>query len=289
MTLLVKDEVDIIRHHLDTHLNAGVDHIVVTDNASCDGTRDVLTEYDRLQEVTVIDEPGNDFSQYRWVTRMAMLAKARLKAEWVINSDADEFWTHSTGDLRDVFKSSSAHLLHAPRFNMVYPFDRESVDPWFVRAVYRADRPRALPAKRPAPTKPLPAAYFLLELPPKAVVRTDRLVRIHQGNHSADFVGSVETGAADIQIFHFPIRSSAQFEAKIKNGGTAYERNTELSNGIGWHWRRWHKMLMESGVQRALADALPSASVIGTGLERGTIREDRTMASVLGGVRGIQQ
>jgi hypothetical protein len=289
MTLLVKDEVDIIRHHLDAHLDAGVEHVVVTDNASRDGTRDILAEYDRLREVTVIDEPGDDFSQHRWVTRMAMLAKTRLKAEWVINSDADEFWVHSTGDLRDALEGASAHLLRAPRFNLVYPFDRENADPWFMRVVYRAARPRPLPKRRPAPTKALPTAYFLLDLPPKAIVRTDRLERIHQGNHSADFAGSVVTGAADIQVFHFPIRSAAQFEAKIRNGGAAYERNTELSNGTGWHWRRWHKMLMNGGVQRALADALPSADAIATGLEKGTILEDRTMASVLGAVCGSQQ
>ena len=44
MTLLVRDEVDVVRQHLLFHLNAGVDFVIVTDNGSVDGTSEVLAE-----------------------------------------------------------------------------------------------------------------------------------------------------------------------------------------------------------------------------------------------------
>ena len=88
MTLLVRDEEDIIAANLSYHLSRGVDHVIVTDNRSVDGTREILEEFARLAN-HADRRRGDDFSQYRWVTRMARMA-ARMGADWVINNDADE-------------------------------------------------------------------------------------------------------------------------------------------------------------------------------------------------------
>ncbi len=47
MTLLVRDERDIVEQHLAFHLAAGVDFVIVTDHASTDGTQEVLAGYER--------------------------------------------------------------------------------------------------------------------------------------------------------------------------------------------------------------------------------------------------
>ena len=92
MTLLARDEIDVVDAWLAFHLNAGVDLVIATDNLSQDGTTEVLEEYARSGHVHLIREPGEDLRQDEWVTRMARLAATQYSADWVINSDADEFW-----------------------------------------------------------------------------------------------------------------------------------------------------------------------------------------------------
>ena len=92
MTLLVRDEIDIIQAQLDYHLAEGVDHIIVTDNGSVDGTLDILHDYADRGLIELFHEPPSDFSQHRWVTRMARHAASKHGADWVINADADEFF-----------------------------------------------------------------------------------------------------------------------------------------------------------------------------------------------------
>ena len=60
MTLLVRDEQDIIGEHLDFHLAQGVNQVIVTDNGSEDATLDILREYETRGEVSVIHEPSDE-------------------------------------------------------------------------------------------------------------------------------------------------------------------------------------------------------------------------------------
>ena len=92
MTLLVRDNADIVAANMDFHLAMGVDHIIVTNNRSEDATRNIVLDYVRRGAATLIDEYNDDYDQSTWVTRMARMAARDLSADWVINSDVDEFW-----------------------------------------------------------------------------------------------------------------------------------------------------------------------------------------------------
>lgn len=92
MTLLVRDEEDILEQHLDFHLGHGVDFVIATDNLSQDRSGEILRRYERAGRLRLLDEPEDNYSQAKWVTRMARMAATEYGADWVINSDADEFW-----------------------------------------------------------------------------------------------------------------------------------------------------------------------------------------------------
>ncbi|HSQ80801.1 MAG TPA: glycosyltransferase family 2 protein [Casimicrobiaceae bacterium] len=102
LTMMVRDERDIVACNIAHHLGQGVSEVIVTDNGSVDGTRDLLADLARTMPLTIIDEPPSDWAQGRWVTRMARMAHDRFHARWVINGDADEFFTAPGSSLKAV-------------------------------------------------------------------------------------------------------------------------------------------------------------------------------------------
>ena len=110
MTLLVRDEADIVSANIEFHLARGVDFVIATDNLSVDGTTDILRAYEQRGVLHYIRQTDDDYAQHRWVTDMARLARAKFGADWVINNDADEFWYPEQGSLKDALDTVSASL-----------------------------------------------------------------------------------------------------------------------------------------------------------------------------------
>jgi hypothetical protein len=226
MTLLLRDEEDIVRENLDFHLSQGVDRVIVTDNGSEDGTVEILREYEERGVVRLVLEPADDYSQGRWVTRMARLA-AGEGADWVINNDADEFWWPRSGTLRSTFEGlgPDVGILVAHRAN--FAPRPEDGRPFWERMTLR-ERESLNPLGKP--------------LPPKVAHRADPAVTVVQGNHRVE---GVELGErvddGSIEILHYPMRTYAQFENKIVKGGRAYARNRELPDRTGRTWRRLYE------------------------------------------------
>ena len=79
MTLLARNEADIIDAQIAFHLSAGVDLIVATDNRSDDGTLEIFERWERTGRLHLIREPGDDMRQAEWVTSMARFAATELR------------------------------------------------------------------------------------------------------------------------------------------------------------------------------------------------------------------
>jgi hypothetical protein len=207
LTLLAKNEADVIDANIAYHLGAGVDFVVATDNGSTDGTLEILERYERDGVLHLIREPSTDFRQGEWVTRMARLAADR-GAGWVINADADEFWWPRAGDLKEVLERLPE------RYGVVHgvwrPFVARPDD-----GSHFAERMTARLSMQAAindPTNPFRPAR-------KATHRAHPGVRVRDGNHDVEGAPLVTLhGWYPLEVFHLPLRSRAQVETKYAGG-----------------------------------------------------------------------
>lgn len=219
MTLLVRDEEDILQANIDFHLAQGVDFIIATDNLSVDSTADILRQYERRGLLHYIYEDSDTYSQHEWVTRMARMAYLDYGADWVINNDADEFWWPKKGSLIETLSSMQAdkNIVEAERRNFVYLKDTDPTGSFYESMIYKeVNSVNSLGGP----------------LPPKVAHRGCRDIIVRQGNHSVSGIGQECVVANTIEILHFPIRTREQFLNKIILGGAAYQRNTICSGQV---------------------------------------------------------
>jgi hypothetical protein len=219
MTLVVRDEADIIRANLDYHLANGVDFVIVTDHGSSDGTSEILREYERMKVAQVIRDDTEGHHQSRRVTHMADLARSEHRASWVIHNDADEFWWPQVGSLRDVFASLPERYAQivVPRRNFRPAVDSiRSGEPFHQRLLYR-DRDSGRLARLP-----------------KVAHRPMEGLVVAPGNHSLSPPGlPCVPSCGLLEILHFPMRSYEQFEHKVLQTGMGYEQVEDRSPGVG--------------------------------------------------------
>lgn len=225
MTLLVRDEEDIIKENIDFHLSQGVDFFIVTDNLSQDSTPQILDEYIKRGVLHYIHEERDNYNQHEWVTKMTRMASIEYEADWVINNDADEFWWPKTDSLKDFFKivPDEFNLVEAKRHNFVAVKDSGK---FYNRMIYKEINS---------------TNHLGLPLTSKVAHRANPNVQVHQGNHRVSGLPKPAQWEGGIEIFHFPIRTYEQFLNKIKKGGAAYERNQILKKSIGKTWRKLYK------------------------------------------------
>jgi glycosyl transferase family 2 len=211
MTLLARDEIDVVDAWLAFHLNAGVDVVIATDNRSQDGTTEVLEEYERSGQVHLIRESGEDLRQDEWVTRMARLAATQFGADWVINSDADEFWWPRGASLSEVLGSVPPRYGTVGAFLRVFcprPGQEHFAERMTVR--FSALAPINDPASLYKPIR-------------KIVHRGHPEIRVTRGNHAlVDSPFAPLRGWFPIECLHFPMRSAAQCEHKARLQGNAW-------------------------------------------------------------------
>lgn len=235
LTLLVRNNQDIVTTNIDYHLAMGVDHVIVTDNLSTDDTRNLVLRYVDRGLATLLDESADDYNQSVWVTRMARLACSEFAADWVINSDVDEFWWPSSGNLKQALSSVPPDIggIEARRVNFM-PM-RMSTGPFWRDMIWREA------VSRNALGEPLPG---------KVAHRAAKDVVVHAGNHgvASTALGPIEAHRA-ITIFHFPIRSFEQFRDKIRLGGAAFQRNKQLTADIGHVWRKLYEIEQTGGLE----------------------------------------
>lgn len=234
LTMMVRDEADIIAATIEHHLAEGIDRILVTDNASVDGTREILADYARHAPVTVFDDLEHRKQQAEVVSRMARQAATEHGADWVINGDADEFVLASGSTVAAALASvpTSVGAFQVPVRNLVGRTAR-SGSGLTTRMLWRDERSEAQ----------LAAAGVQAHPSSNAIHAADPHVEVAQGNHAVSTPRRGTVGEIGLEVLHVPWRSWEQFERKTVNMGRGYEAAPSLDPSPNHHgmrdWRRW--------------------------------------------------
>lgn len=271
MTLLVRNESDVLRETLCYHRDQGVDHVIITTNRSDEPTRKIADEFAQSGYATVIDEPEDDFHQAKWTTRMARLAARRFRPRWIIHSDADEFW-HADGERLASFFARvprNIGIVEASRTDFVCCESPGHV--FWERMIYgKADSTNALGHP----------------LPPKVAHRPSRWARVRAGNHSVWLPLSRRILKGGLGIRHFPLRSAQQYTEKVVLGGEAIGRNRHEPLGTCDSWRQQLAEFKTTGRIRYLEENRFSPSQIAEKVATGSLREDVTLRDALRRILG---
>jgi hypothetical protein len=269
MTLVVRDEQDIIATNLDYHLAQGVDMVIATDHGSTDGTSEILDRYARDGVVHLIRDPEPGHHQSRRVTAMARLASERFAADWVLHNDADEFWWPVAGSLCDVFAAipDAYNALEVRRRVNFLPAP-EGDGPFQDRLVVREV------VSRNGLGKPLE---------PKVAHRPAPDVVVAAGNHWLRGGALRPAPHADmLEIFHFPMRSLAQYDRKVVKLGHGYEQAGPLSPEVGRDQLAMLEVHRRGELAQWYADAVPSREELQRGIAEGRFVVDRRLQGFLG-------
>lgn len=219
---MVKDEVDIIESTV-RQMASQVDFLIIADNGSTDGSRELL---ETLASELPLEVRGDSEIGYYQSAKMSALASetAERGAEFVIPFDADEWWMSPFGRIGDILAEHPGAVAAAPIYDHVATAgDPDEADP-IKRIGWR--RREACPLHKVA-CRPVLQAMIL------------------QGNHGVSYPDQAPL-EDQLVIRHFPHRSVDQLVRKVRNGAAAYAA-TDLPEDQGKHWREWGKLLDQGG------------------------------------------
>jgi hypothetical protein len=293
MALKVRDEGDVLEANLRYHHALGVDRFIVTDNGSTDATPEILARYREAGLAQVLEAPGTDYREAGagWLTRMARLAATEHAADWVIHTDADEFWLPVEGSLKDVLGQIPDRygVVVAPRTEFVGRPDgpgsfaerltvREAHSRLQPKVAHRAD-PDVVSLDRGAHdvavAGPSGDVGESLRPPGRPVHRTVRELEEGEAAPRDEKPRLVWAPVWPLRILHFPVRSFAQFR-----------RRTEIAifEGRFPDWGRFKRLreLYEAGrFEEIFSELVLDQADVEEGIREGRLVLDERFAKLL--------
>jgi hypothetical protein len=194
---------------------------------------------------------------------MARLAASDFGADWVINSDADEFWCSHGAPIKTVLAEVPA------RFATVRALMRNFV-PQTTGAGFFADRMnvRLVPGRTTLPR------YLVhpFHAQDKVIHRAHPDVTVSAGNHDARWTSSVDLrGFWHFEVLHFPMRTAGQCIEKWHN----YER----------YGYSGYNVLTEFDAREYYDSLVVDDAALADGLESGAYAVDNRLRDALRAIR----
>ncbi|WP_238473461.1 glycosyltransferase family 2 protein [Nocardioides cavernaquae] len=278
-TMMVRDEVDIVAAMIEHTLDQGADLIIVTDNASVDGTTEVLEAYAATERVELHHDPLHKKQQSKVVTGMARRARTEHRADWVLNLDADEFLVPVDKQLtvREALSRTSLHLnaFTTEVVNLVGP------PAWSGGGIGRLDW------RDHRPVEQLHEIGIHAHPTPNCVHRGESDIVVAQGNHFVSLLSNGQPPAeVAMEVYHLPWRSWAQLERKVVNAGKAYEGNPELKPSKNHHGMADYRRYKAGRLQEAYLARTPTRGEIERGVPEGHYEHDGWLSQHLIGLAG---
>lgn len=207
MTLLVKDEADVLEHNILFHKAMGVDYFIITDNGSTDRTAEIIRKYCDLGWIVKVFHEIGTYNQVKYVDQMIRYIIDEQLGEWILNCDADEFWIPQGGSLKSELVATPANVISCPLFNVI-PIDENKFY-----------------ANTSIVVQPSLDAQFSIYAKniDKVIHRAKGYQKIHQGNHNVSIERKNRVRAKGIYVHHYNIRNFEQFVRKFRNLATPFQ------------------------------------------------------------------
>ena len=270
MTLLARNEADLVEANVAYHLSAGADFVVATDNRSEDGTTEILERFEREGRLHLVREQGRDMRQGLWVTRMARRAARELGADWVIHADADEFYWPRGGDLKAVLAAIP------PTHGAVRTFVRS-----FLLRPGDDDLPFAeRMTVRLATQAPIHDPASIFRPGAKLIHRAHPDIVVGDGTHALHGAPvPLLPGFHPIEMLHFPFRTIAQTAHKFRRAFAAWTANPTRPPP---HYYSKAYAAIGEGREREFVQSLTvDEGVLERGLEEGSLVVDTRLREAL--------
>ncbi len=280
----VRDEAELIVPCLRRLVAIGVGALTVIDDNSADGTRELVNTYaattPNVQLVSSHPQFGKNLLRHGPVLRPTIEAYA---PEWVLHTDADEFWLAATDLSKSLNGFNEYDFLVIERFNLVPTadgIDTNNLDnPNFLldaplvaqRVVLSHDRMRAAPELR----------WVTHSIGPKIVCKADVFESFTIGGHSAVGPNGTPLRQAkgrDVLIIHVPFTSYDRFVRKVENIKRVFAQwDHEDAGATAWTWRRWIEIADSERLEKEFERQIYSPDELREGRAKGIIKTAREL------------
>jgi hypothetical protein len=272
-TVLVRDEVDVVGAHIAFSLNAGVDFVIALDHESQDGTTGVLESYERLGVLRRVPMTGR-FREQQWRTVLARMAAAEHGADWVVNSDADQFWWPRAGTLHDALAAVPDDVGAFRCWDRVFVPTLDDGRHFAERMTYRF-----------VSSAPLNVPWSNYRPLPRVIHRGDPHLYVGRGSHRIDDTNlRLLASWTPVEALHFPWRSVGQMVQKTGVMSRAFTGEAQRPGG-------YHEMAEVAAARGTVGEHYASLAVepdaVKRGLASGVLVEDHRLRDVLRALAGV--
>lgn len=267
MTLVVKDEEDIIEQNIRFHCAMGCDGFIVSSHNSTDKTNDILEKLKKeglVLEIIYRTSPNHQLNV--WVNEMVQIAKKKYKADWCINADADEFYYSKSLNLKESIMKDGAGWANVLIVDSTFLFPNNKKD-FLKDSCYFISNPfQKFEAEQLNLDENIFKEFIGSQGCTKVIHSTKGNPKCQKGNHSIKMNKLKMISSTDIKLFHYYIKNYDKYVAKalkwkdsvkykpagegehLKKIVDLYEKGLLFENYNTMYGEKMRQFLIEQGV-----------------------------------------